>query len=173
MGEPGDVRLLGRELVAGVVAAFAHLLARGQQLAAGALGEPFHADPVEQLVRGSQLRPRIDASMLAAQPLAVEEVGAGELGTEWCAAEPADRLLIARFGLLVVAEEARDARLDAACPVGVGGARGLREPLERSRAELGLPGPDARFDDLGQRPGGDEEPGRLVARDGRGGQRRS
>ena len=43
-GEPGDLLLLRRELVARLGAALAHLLARRQQLAAGALGERLHAD---------------------------------------------------------------------------------------------------------------------------------
>ena len=42
-GEPGDLRLLGGELVARLDRALAHGLAGGQQLAAGALGERLGA----------------------------------------------------------------------------------------------------------------------------------
>ena len=46
----------GGELVARLGAALAHLLARGDQLPAGALGERLHADRGEHLVGGAQLR---------------------------------------------------------------------------------------------------------------------
>ena len=67
-------------------------LAGGQQLAPGALGERLHADRVEHVVGGAQLLARVDASALAAQPLAVEQVRAGELRTQPGAAR-ADRSL--------------------------------------------------------------------------------
>src|SRR5580698_10668094 len=50
-GQPGDLLLLRRELVARVGASLAHLLARGEQLAAGALGERLHPDRGEQAMR--------------------------------------------------------------------------------------------------------------------------
>ena len=61
--------------------ALAHLLAGGQQLAAGALGERLRAHRGEHLVGRAQLLARVDAAVLAAQPLAVEQVGAGEVRT--------------------------------------------------------------------------------------------
>src|SRR5580704_11441911 len=49
-GQPGDLLLLRRELVARVGASLAHLLARREELAAGALGERLHPDRGEQVV---------------------------------------------------------------------------------------------------------------------------
>jgi len=74
-------------------------LAGGPQLTAGPFGERLHADRVEHLVRGAQLRPRVDPPALAAQPLAVEQVRAGQLGPEAGAAQPADRLAIPALGV--------------------------------------------------------------------------
>ena len=55
-GQAGDLLLLGRELVARLDGALAHLLARRQQLAARALGERLHAD------RGEHARARCAAA---------------------------------------------------------------------------------------------------------------
>src|SRR4029077_5473846 len=60
-GEPGDLLLLRRQLPARPGAALPRLLARRQQLAAGALGERLHADRVEQVVGGAQLPARVDS----------------------------------------------------------------------------------------------------------------
>src|SRR6516164_1916608 len=54
-GEPGDLRLLRREVLARVGASLAHLLACGGQLAASALGERLHPDRGEQVVGRTQL----------------------------------------------------------------------------------------------------------------------
>ncbi len=64
-------------------------LAGGQQLARGAVGEGLGAHRGEQLVRGAELLPRVDPPALAAQPLAVEQVGAGEVVRSGC--RPAGR----------------------------------------------------------------------------------
>ena len=74
-----DLRLLGGEHVARLRAASAHRLAGGQQLAPGALGERLGPDLAEHLVGGAQLLARVDAPVLAAQPLAVHQVRAGEV----------------------------------------------------------------------------------------------
>ena len=70
--ELGDLPLVRRELIACLDLALAHLLAGGEQLAAGALRERLHADRDEHLVGGSQLLARILTPALAPQPLAVE-----------------------------------------------------------------------------------------------------
>src|SRR6476646_2400033 len=48
--KPGDVLLLWRELVTGVVAAPAHLLPRGQELVSGALREPVQPHRAQHVV---------------------------------------------------------------------------------------------------------------------------
>ena len=75
----GDLRLLRGELAACVGCALARRLAGGEQLARGALGERLGAHRREQLVRGAQRLARVDPPVLAAQPLAVEEMRAGEI----------------------------------------------------------------------------------------------
>ena len=81
-GEPGDLLFLWVSSSRVVALPLAHLLAGRQQLAAGPLGERLHSDRVEQLVGRAQLLARVHTSVLAAEPLAVEELGAGELRSE-------------------------------------------------------------------------------------------
>ena len=52
-------------------------LAGGQQLAAGPLGERLDAHRRQHLVGGAQLLARVDAPVLASQPLAVEQMARG------------------------------------------------------------------------------------------------
>ena len=52
----------------------------------------------EHLVRGAQLLAGVDAAVLAAQPLAVEQVRAGERDADAGAAEPLDRLAVEPLG---------------------------------------------------------------------------
>ena len=61
-GEPRDVLLLRRELVARVVPPLADGLAGREQFVARALAEPVRADRAEQLVRRAQLLARVDAA---------------------------------------------------------------------------------------------------------------
>src|SRR3954453_7609872 len=61
--QAGDLRLLRGELVAGLHRTLADRLARGQQLAAGALGERFSAHRDEHLVRRAQLLARVDPAV--------------------------------------------------------------------------------------------------------------
>ena len=56
-------------------------------------------------MRGAQLLAGLDEPVLAAQPLAVEEVGAGEMNGDPAAGEPLDRLAVERPGGLAVAQQ--------------------------------------------------------------------
>ena len=134
-------------------APLAHLLAGCEQLAAGALGERLHADRDEHVVGGPQLLACVDASALAAQPLAVEQMRAGELGTELRMAR-ADRSLRGRAP--------RRPRRRSAAP-GSGprcrartrcrqAASSLPAGSSASRASSASPGACGRLDELGQRP---------------------
>ena len=66
----------------------------------------------EHVVRAAQLRARVQAAALAAQPFAVEQVGAGELSAYAGALEPLDRLTVERLGGLAVGQQCSRARLD-------------------------------------------------------------
>ena len=102
-GQPRDECFLRRELVRGIDGAYAYLLARRDQLPAGAFGKRGHADRGEHVIGGPQLLPRVDSSVLAAQPLAVQQVGAGQIRAELGTAEPVDRLAVPALGGLAVA----------------------------------------------------------------------
>ena len=65
------------ELVVGVDLAFADLLAGGKQFPARALGKCVGADRGEQGLRVPQLVAGVEPPVLVAEPLAVEQVGAG------------------------------------------------------------------------------------------------
>src|SRR5580700_4173977 len=78
-GQPGDLRLLGSQLAGSLHGALAGGLAGGRQLAAGPLSERRDAHRIQHAVRGAQLLARVNTAALAAQPLAVEQVSAGEL----------------------------------------------------------------------------------------------
>src|SRR3954454_21743272 len=92
--EPRDLVLLRRQLVARVVAALAHLLARRQQLVPGALGKPVRAHREQHLARDPQLLARVDPPPRAAQPLPVEQPPAGQLDAHARARETVDRLAV-------------------------------------------------------------------------------
>ena len=98
-GQPGDLGLLGGELVAASRrCACGRVSPVAEQLALGALGERLDAHRGEHLVGGAQLLARVQAAALAAQPFAVEQMGAGELHADAGAAEPLDRLAVEALG---------------------------------------------------------------------------
>src|SRR5206468_3471495 len=126
-----DVPLLRGELVVRLDGALAHPLAGGLQFDAGTLGECFHADRGEQVVGGAELRARIGTPALAAQPLAVEQVRAGEFRTQPRTTQPLDRFAIQALGGLALAQQRARASLDPQAPAGVAGVRCFGESLKR------------------------------------------
>jgi hypothetical protein len=70
-----------------------------------ALRERVGADRGEQIVGGVQLVAGVEPPVLAAKPLAVEQVGPGELGPQLGTAKPLDRLGVAALGLLAFADQ--------------------------------------------------------------------
>src|SRR5207302_2825408 len=109
----------------------------------------------------------VGAPAPAAEPLAVEEMGPGELDTDAGSAEPVDRLPVEALGVLAVAQQGSRAGLDPQRPVGAAGASRLREPLEGVGRAGGLPAPGGRFDELDQPPGGRQLLGVLAGLPGR------
>src|SRR5215207_5369840 len=110
--ELGDVLFLRSELVAGVVAALADLLAGGQQLVPRTLGESVRAEREQRLARDPQLLARIDAPALAAQPLPIEQARACELAAHARAGEAVDRLAVQALGGVSLAREGAHAGAD-------------------------------------------------------------
>src|SRR4051812_3556086 len=167
---PGDLGLLGREDVAGLHGPPGRGLAGGQQLAACALGERLGADLVEAVVGGAELLARVNAPVLATQPFAVQELGAGVMDHATAALEPLDRLAVERFRIASVAQQRARAGLDAKCPIGAAGPRALAEAIERSGGRGRLVAADAGLDLLGERP--PEGPDVLVFARPAGGRKR-
>src|SRR5262249_677114 len=104
-GQPGDLLLLRRELLAGLSGASAHLLARGDQFPAGALGERLHADRGEHVVGRAQLLARVEPPALPAQPFTVEEMRAGQVRAQLGSAQPVDRVAVQGLGGGAVAQQ--------------------------------------------------------------------
>ena len=79
---------------------------------------------------GAELLAGVEPAALAAQPFAVEEVGAGKRDADAGAAKAFDRLSIEGLRGLILAEQRPRAGLDAEPPVGATGTGRLREALE-------------------------------------------
>src|SRR5689334_24936292 len=121
----------------------------------GPLGERFDAHRGELAMGGPQLGAGVPAPVLAAQPFAVQEMGAGYGRAHAGTAEPLDRLAIVVLGGLTLTEQGPRARLGASCPVGAAGAGGLGKPLQSVGCAGGLAAADGRLDQLGERPSED------------------
>ena len=108
-GKQRDLHLLGGQLPAGpgrgVGAARAGGFPGGEQLPAGPFCESFHPDLVQHLVSDVQLLTRVTAAALAAQPLAVEQVAAGQFRAEPGTAKPVDRFPVQAIGLLALGHQ--------------------------------------------------------------------
>src|SRR5580692_1518900 len=109
--QPGDLGLLGGQRGGDFGVALAYRLASGEQFAACALGERFHADRGEHVVGRAQLLARVDAPALAAQPLPVQQMRAGEIWAQLRPAQPVDCLAITALGVRALAEQRLAARV--------------------------------------------------------------
>src|SRR5204862_4630446 len=127
-------------------------LAGRQQLAAGALGERLGADLLEAVIGGAKLLACVDAPVLATQPFAVQEFGAGEVDHATAALEPLDRLAVERLRTFPIGQQGARAGLDAKGPIGAAGLRALAQAIERSGGRGRLVAADACLDQLGERP---------------------
>src|SRR4051794_37664963 len=131
-GQACDLPLLRRQVIAGLDRPLAHLLACRLKLFTCALGERLHPDRDEHFVSVAQLLARVDPAVLAAQPLAIEQMSAGELGTKPGPCQSLDRLAVQALGTLTLGQKRPAARLDSQAPVGVAGRGGRYHPLERT-----------------------------------------
>src|SRR6266545_1622963 len=104
-GQPGDLRLLRRERVRGRGAASDGVLAGGAQLGLGPVGERLHAQRAEQLTGGAQLLARAAAAAPTAQPLAVQQVGPGQLRGDLALAQVLDGQPVPVLSVLVVGQQ--------------------------------------------------------------------
>src|SRR6201989_3274957 len=154
-GEPGDVSLLGGELAGRLDGPLAHGVAGGEQLTPGPFGKRLDAHRGKQPMGGPQLGASLPAPVLAVQPFAVQEVGAGHGRAHAGTAEPLDRLAIAVLGGLTLTEQGTGAPLGAKRPVGARGAGSPLKPLESAGCARGLAAADGRLDQLRELPSQD------------------
>ena len=103
--QASDLRLLCREDVVRVHGALPHRLARRLELEAGPPGERLRPEPAEHVVRRAQVLAGVHPPLLAPEPLAVHEVGAGEVDGDAGLPEAVDRLLVERVGLRALAQQ--------------------------------------------------------------------
>jgi hypothetical protein len=151
-GQPGDLGLPGGEPAGGVGGALADPLAGGQQLPRGSFGEPVGAHRGEHLVRGAQLPARVDAPVLPAEPLTVQEAGAGQRHTDAGAGEPVECLAVPAVGRLALADQRPRAGLGTQRPVRAASAGSFGERLEGGGGPLGHPAPGGGLDQLDRAP---------------------
>src|SRR5262249_61311519 len=85
------------------------------------VGEGPSTDQIEELERAAKLLAGVMPAPLAAQPLAVQQPGAGEIQAQPRAAEAVDGLAVEVLGRLAIADECPRTGLDAQRPVGPAG----------------------------------------------------
>src|SRR3954471_16229731 len=152
-GEACDLRLLRGEPVTRVGRALAHSLAGRHPLTSRAFSESVHAGDLRpHPVRDPEMLTSFGAPALASQPLAVDQVSAGEGRTYPRAAQTHDRLAIQLLGNVALAEQRARARLDAERPVRAGGPADLLESAQRAGCALGMAAACGRLDELGVHP---------------------
>src|SRR6185312_13634514 len=123
--EPRDLCLLWREVVLRLDGAFASVFARRAELDACSLRESFHTELGEQLVRHAQLLARVHTPAGASQPLAVEEMRAGEVKPAPSRREALDRVPVQAFRYGAVRDEGARSIFDGGRPDRGAGRRAL------------------------------------------------
>ena len=136
-------------------AAFADVLAGGDQLATRPFRESVSAHLDEALMSGTQLLAGLRASVFSSQPFTVKELAPGEVGPQRCVGKAPDRLSVALIGRVAGAHQCSPACFDAGGPLRSDDREG-REPLHRIRRQVDAPDSGRCLDQLGQREGGDD-----------------
>ena len=159
-GEVPDLRLLRCQLAGGVVAASAGSLAGGGQLTFGACGEGVGTHHREDVVGHPQLLARLGAALLAPQPFAEHEPGAGVLDGSGVV-QPVDRFAVVVLRARIVGDECARASEEASSERLCRAFRcGSRTRRRRRCARSSRAGSGCRLDEIGE-VGGREE--RIVA----------
>jgi len=138
-GQPRDLRLLGRQLNGRLDGPLTRGLPGGLQLTPGPFGKGPDTHRVQHLVGRAQVLPRLNTAALAAQPLPVQQVTAGELGADPGPAQALDRLAVAGLGL-GAAEQGTDPGLDPQRPVGGQYPGPFGQPFQGRPEEPDVPG---------------------------------
>src|SRR4029078_11604190 len=120
--------------------------------ALGPRSERVGAHACEHFERDAEVVARLDAAPLTPQPLAVEQVGPGDLYANAGAAQPMERFLVEALGVLAVAEQRARPGLDPERPIGAAVLRGEGELLECAFWDLVLSGSSGGLNELGDCP---------------------
>ena len=120
-------------------------------------------------MRIGELLARVDPPALTTEPLAIEQVGSSELGSERRAREPLDRFGVPALGFLALAHQRPGTRLDTHRPIRAL-KRVLRQLLHRLAGHIRQAAPHRSLDHLDQRPARPVRDLHLVRRQLRGGQ---
>jgi hypothetical protein len=108
------------------------------------------------------------AVLIAAQPLAVDQVGTRQVHGHAGAFQTLDGLPVEGVGLLPVTEQRSGASLHAERPISAGGPGPLGEAVDGSGGDVGPGAAGGRLDQLDQRPGHEPQVVVLARRDGGG-----
>jgi hypothetical protein len=97
------------------------------QLFGGAAGERFHTHAGQHFVGGAQVLAGVRSAALAAQPLAVQQVGSGAVGGDRAFGEVVEGLAVVVFG---AGDQGSRVRRHAQAPRGAAGVRALRQGFQ-------------------------------------------
>ena len=116
------------------------------------------------------MRSSVRASALAAQPLAVDEMGSGQLEGHAGAAQMIDRLAVQRLGSRALAHQGTRTCLDPERQVRPARPGGLREPPQHRSGAPDVAAPGSGLDDLHRSPSGEPRLFPAVAGPAHGGE---
>ena len=156
-GQLGDFLLLRSQLGAGVLVPLAYLLAGRQELSPGPFGKRMGPHGRERVVREPQLVAGIDPPVLAAQPFAVAQPGAGQVRRHPGAAQPFERLAVLLFGGAPRGKQRTGPCRRTAGPVAAARRGDLGQSVGRRGGPLSLVAAQGGFYQLIERPGRDDE----------------
>ena len=100
------------------------------------LGKRLGPHPVEHVVRDAKLFAGVDSSVLAPQPLAVQQVSTSELDDDPSALQPLDRFGVESLGCLAFFEQRSGASQDPEGPIGACCERALLELSQSASAAI-------------------------------------
>ncbi len=111
----------------------------------------------------AQVPARVAAPVLAAQPLAVHQVGAGQVDGAAAAFEAGQGLAVEPLGTRAVVQQGARAGQHAEGPVGAGRPGAVLQPAQGHRGPLGGVGAGGRLDEFGE---GEAVDGQVLVRNG-------
>src|SRR5258708_16856544 len=149
-GQVRDAGLLGSEVEFGLRGPRPGFFAGGAQFTSRLFGEAGRAHGVEHVLGGAELASRVAPSFGAPQPLAVQQVRAGEIEGSFAAPELADRLQVRCLGVAALGEQCLAAGPEPERPVRSRGPGPVCEDGVRAARYFVVAAAGGGFDQLGQ-----------------------